>query len=322
MLKRFSIGYRTLKTAVGTTIAIALANYFGLDYYVSAGILTILCIQQTRKKSLHAVYTRAVASLVGMLFAFIFFELLGYHPIVLGVMLIVFIPTIVSLKVSAGFVSSAVIILHLFDAQHFTLALLQNELSLMAIGYGTGLIVNMYMGDITSTLEKYRIKIERLYTEIFTEVALYLRTGESLWDGHQLIEAEQLLNEAKSLAFKDVENHLTRHSNSYYHYFDMREEQLEIIDRILPKVTTLPVVVQEATLVANFLDELAKHVHSGNTASLFREHLEAVRKDFALMPMPKNHEQFVAQASLYQFIEEMDKYLVIKQGFKGLDIKK
>lgn len=322
MLKRFSIGYRTLKTAVGTTIAIALANYFGLDYYVSAGILTILCIQQTRKKSLHAVYTRAVASLVGMLFAFIFFELLGYHPIVLGVMLIVFIPTIVSLKVSAGFVSSAVIILHLFDAQHFTLALLQNELSLMAIGYGTGLIVNMYMGDITSTLEKYRIKIERLYTEIFTEVALYLRTGESLWDGHQLIEAEQLLNEAKSLAFKDVENHLTRHSNSYYHYFDMREEQLEIIDRILPKVTTLPVIVQEATLVANFLDELAKHVHSGNTAILFREHLEAVRKDFALMPMPKNHEQFVAQAALYQFIEEMDKYLVIKQGFKGLDIKK
>lgn len=322
MLKRFSIGYRTLKTAVGTTIAIALANYFGLDYYVSAGILTILCIQQTRKKSLHAVYTRAVASLVGMLFAFIFFELLGYHPIVLGVMLIVFIPTIVSLKVSAGFVSSAVIILHLFDAQHFTLALLQNELSLMAIGYGTGLIVNMYMGDITSTLEKYRIKIERLYTEIFTEVALYLRTGESLWDGHQLIEAEQLLNKAKSLAFKDVENHLTRHSNSYYHYFDMREEQLEIIDRILPKVTTLPVIVQEATLVANFLDELAKHVHSGNTAILFREHLEAVRKDFALMPMPKNHEQFVAQAALYQFIEEMDKYLVIKQGFKGLDIKK
>lgn len=80
-LRRFSIGYRTVKTALGTMIAIAIAQGIGLDYYVSAGILTILCIQQTRKKSFHAVYTRVVASLIGMLYSYIIFENLGYHAI-------------------------------------------------------------------------------------------------------------------------------------------------------------------------------------------------------------------------------------------------
>lgn len=321
-MKRFSIGYRTLKTAIGAALAIALASYFSLDYYVSAGILTILCVQQTRKKSLHAVYTRFVASIVGMLFGYMFFEGIAYHPIVLAIMLLVFIPTLVSLRVSAGFVSSAVIILHLFDAKNFTFALLQNELALMAIGFGTGLAVNMYMGDITKELERYRLRIEALYATIFKEIAKYLRDGDSLWDGKELLEAEKMLAQAKALAYKDVENHLTRRENDYYKYFDMREKQLEIIERVLPKITTLPVIVQEAQLVANFLDELSQNVHSGNTASLYRSQLDAVRRDFAKLPLPKNHNQFLAQAALYQFIEEMDVYLAIKMGFKGLKIKK
>lgn len=74
-MKKFSIGYRTLKTAFGAAIAIAIAQYFELASYASAGILTILCVQPTKKKSLHAAYTRFVASIIGMLYAFLSFEL-------------------------------------------------------------------------------------------------------------------------------------------------------------------------------------------------------------------------------------------------------
>ena len=73
-----------------------------------------------------------------------------------------------------------------------------------------------------------------------------------MWDGQEIIDAIKVLNSAKSLAFKDVENHFTRRENDYYVYFDMREQQLEIIDRVLPKITALPVIVQEAVIVADF----------------------------------------------------------------------
>ncbi|MEG0438589.1 aromatic acid exporter family protein [Solibacillus cecembensis] len=315
-MKKFSIGYRTLKTAFGAAVAIAIAQYFDLQFFTAAGILTILCIQPTKKKSVRAVYTRIIASLTGMLYAFIFFETFGYSPVVLGVVLLLFIPTIVSLGVAEGFVSSAVILMHLFSTANFTVDLLVNELSLMAIGFGMGLIVNMYMPDIEPELNYYRLKIETIYKKILFEIAGYLRNGDTMWDGQELIEAANVLNAAKALAFKDVENHLTRKENFYYVYFDMREKQLEIIERVLPKITALPVMTVQAPLIATFLEELSENVHSGNTASHYREKLEIVKEEFAKMPLPQDHETFLAMAAMYQFIEEMDEYLIIKQSFK------
>ncbi|WP_413362564.1 aromatic acid exporter family protein [Lysinibacillus sp. 3P01SB] len=317
-MKKFSIGYRTLKTALGASIAIAIAQYFDLQFFSAAGILTILCVQPTKKKSVHAVYTRVVASFVGIILAYLFFEIFGYQPVVLGLMLLLFIPTLVSFKVSAGFVSSAVIIMHIYSVADFTLELLYNELALMAIGYSVGLLVNMYMPDIQPELNYYRQKIEALYKKIFSEIAKYLKEGDTLWDGKELVEAVEVLNKAKALAFHDVENHLTRKANLFYLYFDMREKQLEIIERVLPKITALPVIVQQAELISVFMEDLSENIHSGNTASHYREKLEEVKVEFAKMPLPDDHHTFLAMAALYQFIEEMDAYLAIKQSFKGM----
>lgn len=46
--------------------------------------------------------------------------------------------------------------------------------------------------------------------KFFLEIANYLREGDTLWDGQEIIEAITALNNAKSLAFKDVENHFMR----------------------------------------------------------------------------------------------------------------
>lgn len=317
-IKKFSIGYRTIKSAVGATISIWISSLFHLQFFQSAGILTILCIQDTKKKSLQAVTNRLVASIIGLIYASIAFEILGYHPVVLGLMLLVFIPTLVSIKVQSGFVSSVVIILHIFASRQISVDLLLNELYLMIIGFGTGLAVNMYMGDSTKKLNQYLEKLEDMYRSIFFEIVKYLRNGDTTWDGKEIIEAHDLLLKAKKLALRDVENHLIVKGDNYYYYFKMREKQLEIIERVLPKITTLPVMVQQTKLVADFLEQLAEHVHSGNTAEIFREKLNVVRDEFSKMPLPENHENFIAMASLYQFIDEMDQYLIIKQSFKGI----
>lgn len=122
----------------------------------------------TNKKEIHlCTYTRLIASIVAMLFAFVSFELFAYHPLTLAGMLILFIPTIVSLKVADGFISSVVIIMHIYAAEGYSLTLVYNELALMAIGYGTGIAINMYMPDIQKELNYYRVKIEELYSKIF-----------------------------------------------------------------------------------------------------------------------------------------------------------
>ena len=74
-IKRFSIGYRTLKTAVGIAVAIGIASFLDLEYYTSAGILTILSIQTTKRKSVHAIYTRVAAGLLSLLLSYILFSI-------------------------------------------------------------------------------------------------------------------------------------------------------------------------------------------------------------------------------------------------------
>lgn len=320
--KNFSIGYRTIKTAFGIALSVGIAYLLNLEYYTSAGILTILCIQTTKRKSVRAIYTRIMASLIAMLMAFIFFTIGGYNVISLGVLVLLFIPILVMINVTAGFVSSIVILLHIFSSGDFTLDLLFNELLLMLVGFGVAFLVNFYMPDISKGLNKHRIAIESAYSKIFQEIEHYLRTGDTDWDGKELIIAQEHIEIGKDLAYMDIENHLTRKEDLYYQYFDIRQKQLEIIERVLPKITSLPADVAHATIVADFIGELSENVHSGNTVHENRQKLRAVRDEFQEMPLPKTHEQFQSMSALYTFIEEMDQYFAVKKGFEGLNVKK
>ncbi|PAE24327.1 aromatic acid exporter family protein [Bacillus sp. 7894-2] len=318
---KYRIGYRTIKTAVGTSISIMIAQMLQLDNFVSAGILTILCIKVTKKKSLRASWDRFFACLLAMAFSSLFFEGIAYHPLVIGLLLLFFIPTAVMAKASDGIVTSSVIILHIYSAGEVSKDLLLNELGIIIVGIGVALIANLYMPSLESKLKEYRLEIEENFKVIFDEIVRYLRTHESNWDGREITETMELIDEAKALAFRDVENHFRRDENLYYHYFKMREKQFEIIERVLPSVTSIALPVEQGEMIADFIEELSEHIHPGNTALLFLEKLYRMKVSFENMELPKTREEFEARAALLHFVKEMEQYLIIKSSFKGLKDK-
>jgi uncharacterized membrane protein YgaE (UPF0421/DUF939 family) len=314
----FRIGYRTLKTGIGTAVAISLAQLFQLDNFVSAGILTILCIQNTKKKSVQASTSRFAACVIAMLFSAAFFEFIAYHPAVIGLLLLVFIPVTVSLRIKEGIVTSSVIILHVYSAGNATLGLFENELGIIVIGIGIALIMNLYMPSVENKLSEYQEQIESNFYNIFCELINHLKTNQSDWDGREITQTEELLKEAKSLAFKEVENHFLRHEDSYYLYFKMREKQFEILQRILPVAASISINVEPGKKIAHFLEELSRHIHPGNTALFYLKKLYDMKVEFEQMDLPKTREEFEVRAALYQFVREMEQYLLIKSSFKGM----
>ena len=318
---KYRIGYRTIKTAVGTSISIMIAQMLQLDNFVSAGILTILCIKVTKKKSLRASWDRFFACLLAMAFSSLFFEGIAYHPLVIGLLLLFFIPAAVMAKASDGIVTSSVIILHIYSAGEVSKDLLLNELGIIIVGIGGALIANLYMPSLESKLKEYRLEIEENFKIIFDEIVRYLRTHESSWDGREITETMELIDEAKALAFRDVENRFRRDENLYYHYFKMREKQFEIIERVLPSVTSIALPVEQGEMIADFIEELSEHIHPGNTALLFLEKLYRMKVSFENMDLPKTREEFEARAALLHFVKEMEQYLIIKSSFKGLKDK-
>ncbi len=317
-LTMFKIGYRTLKTALGTALAIYIAQLLGLHNFVSTGIITILCIQVTKKRSLQASWARFAACILAIVFSCAFFELIGYHPAVIGLMLLFFIPTTVLLKIKEGIVTSSVIILHLYMSEGITLSLVWNEFLIIITGIGVALLMNLYMPSLDNELKQYQQKIEDNFAKIFEEIERYLLTGEQDWTGKEIPETHRLINEAKTLAYRDVENHFLRHENLYYHYFKMREKQFEIIERVLPKITSISMTVEQGQMIAAFLHDLRGAIHPGNTAHKFLKRLVKMREEIEEMELPTTREEFEARAALFNFLGEMEQYLVIKSYFKGI----
>lgn len=316
----FKIGYRTLKTALGTALAIYLAQLLHLQNFASAGIITILCIQITQKRSLQASWARFAACLLAIVFSYVFFGLIGYYPFVIGILLVLFIPTTVVLKINEGIVTSSVIILHLYMSGGITMAFIWNEFQLITVGIGVALLMNLYMPSLDRKLAAYRKKIEDNFAVIFAEIERYLLTGEQDWTGKEIPETHQMIQEAKNLAYRDVQNHILRHENLYYHYFKMRQKQFEIIERLLPKITSISITVEQGKIIAHFIHELREAIHPGNTAHKFLKRLADMRTEFEEMPLPATREEFEARAALFHLLGEMEQYLVIKSYFKGIKL--
>jgi uncharacterized membrane protein YgaE (UPF0421/DUF939 family) len=313
---KYRIGYRTIKTALGTAISILIAQKFGLDNFASAGILTILCIKVTKRKSVRASWDRFLACVLAMAFSSLFFEVIAYHPIVIGIMLLFFIPTVVMFKANDGIVTSSVIILHIYMADNLSIGLFLNELGVIIIGIGVALIINIYMPSADNRLNQYQLKLEENFKVIFCEMVKFLRTGESDWSGKEITETAKLLEEAKSYAFRDVENHFLRDENDYFHYFKMREKQFEVIERVLPIVTSLTVTLPQGKMIAHFLEELSENIQPGNTAYIYLGKLKEMKNEFEEMELPKTREEFEVRAALLQLVKEMNEYLIIKSSFK------
>ncbi|MFJ7991406.1 aromatic acid exporter family protein [Peribacillus frigoritolerans] len=314
----FKIGYRTIKTALGATLAIIIAQMLELEYFSAAGIIAILCIQVTKKKSVYASWHRFLACLIAMAYASLLFQFIAFHPLIIGLILLIFIPTTVALKINEGIVTSSVIIMHLYGSGNITFSLLINETILIAVGVGVALVMNLYMPSVDDKLLAYQESIETNFSAILMGIVRYLRDNDHTWDGKEITETANLLNQAKSLAFRDVENHFLREEDLYYHYFKMREKQFEIIERILPLVTNIPLVVKQSGIVADFIEDLAENVHPQNTAILYLKKLEEMEIHFRGMALPQTREEFESRAALLQLMKEMERYLLLKYSFKGL----
>ncbi|MGM7635470.1 aromatic acid exporter family protein [Bacillus sp. Hm123] len=318
----FKIGYRTIKTAIGTSLAIILAQWVGLENFVSAGIITILCIQNTKKKSLRAAWSRFLACTVAMFFCWVFFEGIAYHPLMIGLLLLFFIPTTVSLGLKEGIVTSSVIILHIFSDGHISTTNILNEFGIISIGIGVALFMNLYMPSLEKKLYQLQEQIEENFYKIFYEITLYLRDNDHIWDGKEITETANLLKEGKRLAYQDIENHFLREEKLFYTYFSMREKQFEKIEHILWIVTSLSHQVQQAHIIADFMEDLSTNIHPGNTAKFSLQKLKKMKSEFEQMDLPTTREEFETRAALFQFVQEMEQYLLIKSSFKGLKKRK
>ncbi|MGK9043675.1 aromatic acid exporter family protein [Mammaliicoccus vitulinus] len=317
-IKPYRIGYRTLKTALGMTLAVILSRLIGLDNYASSAILVVLCIKDTRVKSFEAAIYRFIACFIAIMIGSVFFTYLGSSPIVLGIMVLLFIPVTVMIGVQEGIVTSCVIILHLYMAKAIDLNLIINEILLLIIGIGIALIMNMFMPSLDHKLNQYKRKIEDdfiLITFVFSEG---LNNPNKKLNTPSFDQVSQNIKKAKSLAFREVKNHFVRNENSYYHYFDMRQEQLTLLKRMKKLIESMQHSQHAHHLCSQLLLDVSQNVQSKDYSLMRLHSLYEIKIKLQSIELPKTQGELESIAALFQLLNEVEEYLQIKSQFGSL----
>lgn len=311
---RNQVGYRTLKTAVATPLSMAIAQSLGISNVATAGILTMLCIQPSRRRSFETASDRFLACLLAILFSAIFFEVFGYSAVVLSVLLMVFIPTTIFLKIERGIFTSTVITLNIYLFENFNLSFISNQLFLIIIGIGTGFLVNLYMPSLEKKLDQLRKSVEVRFLIIFRQISEIMKNNETDWPRKEIPELEHLFEEADELSKRDKENRLSGKNHSYSDYFQMRKYQFELLKRMLVLMDKLPKKAEISNEIGLFIDELGEKVHTDDTAIYFLDKLKILKERFKHIELPKNYEDFETKSILFQLLQEIERYLSLKRN--------
>lgn len=318
-LNPYKIGFRTVKTAVGMTLGVIICKLLGLDNYASSTILVVLCIKHTKMHSVQAILSRLVSCLLILFLGSAIFSLLGQHAFVLGLIVLLFIPLTVVLNVQEGVITSCVILLHVFNAKAINGHLILNEIMLLIVGLGIAFLMNLMMPSLDKKLNHFKQDIENQITEIFN----IFSQACSMHNDHLNIKFDSLLlniKKAKSLAFRDVKNHFVRNENSFYHYFDMREEQVELLKRmtsLLEKINTDDPILEK---ISQLMYEIGSNVNSNDYTALRLHSLYEIRLSLDDLPLPTTHKTLNSRAHIIQILNELEEYLNIKSQFGSLKL--
>lgn len=310
-------GFRIWKTTAAVVAAMYLAQALGLDSPHSAGLLAMLGIDVTKKKGIRTSFQRIAASMLGLLIAFALFWACGFQYWTVGLFVLLFMPLLVKWQLKEGAVTGSVTMFHVFAAGKLEAGLLLNEITLLVVGLGTATLINIvYMPKEDERLMRYKQRLEHDFSRIFNEIAMHLRDNEHIWNGQELLDAEDALNGALAAADRARANSLRGGDEGWTAYFYMRKQQLDSIDRMVRLVARVYRTLPPGELLASIFDNLSEDVKADYYTGRSEQGLHELEEQFRSMDLPSTREEFEVRAALLQLVLELKSYLAVAKREK------
>lgn len=125
-----SITQRTFKLVLATCLSCILAYFLDLSSAVSAGIIALLSLSDTRRSTIKLARNRLFSTLLALSIGVLAFQLTGYHIWSFGLYLSLYVPLVYRLGWEIGITPSSVLVSHLLVQESTSPELLVNELLL------------------------------------------------------------------------------------------------------------------------------------------------------------------------------------------------
>ena len=307
------------KVAFGSAAAIFLAELFGADYAASAGIITLLTIQDTRKDTFQMALQRLV-SFVLFLFLAVFLHItLGLYMVGFGVYLFFMALLSYCFHWEGAVSTNAVFGTHVFMLDHMvTAGFLFNEAALLLIGIGMAILLNLKIPDKEPGLKQELQRAETMLQKILYDIGAHLRDRDALQrTREELLKYMGALDGDIGKAIQNRDITLKEYSTFYIYYFVLRKKQCAVLEHVCQTLLFMDAAYYRTDAVAGFFHSLAAHFDIKEDVALRMAELGETLEKFRQRPMPKEEREFETRAALFHVLKEMELFLKLKREFYG-----
>lgn len=315
---------KIIKIAIGSSIAILIANILGLSYSASAGIITLLSIQDTKKQTIHVAKRRIIACAFAFITAYVLFQSIGYYTYVFGIFLFVFIAGSYLLKVEDGIAMCSVLVTHFLIEKNMSPEFIWNEILIFTIGAATGVIFNLFMPNSTKQIKSMIISLEEDMRRALGEVSVQIGWCEDAEQcmiknteifEHIILELEDKLTLGLKKSYENIDNRLLSSTKYYLGYFSMRKEQVNYLKDIVKQTSLLTYAPKQAYIIKDFVHKIETQFREYNNAETLLYELECIKLKLKEESNPVTREEFENRAILYIILNHLDNFLKLKRDF-------
>lgn len=305
---------KSLKIAAAAVAAIGLAGELGLAYSATAGIITVLSIQNTKRETLKSAGNRWLAFLCALALSKLSFTLLGYGLWAFGTYLFLFALLCICAGWTEAIAMDSVLVTHFLAEQEMGLSLVANEVLLLLIGTGMGILVHLRRRQ--GEFERLAEAADGQMKGILHRMSLWLpEEDKDAYRPDCFPELKKALHAAKACAVSDYGNTLLAKSVYELDYIAMREQQSMVLREIYDNIRRIRYLPVQAEQVAGLLGEIGEDFRRDNTVEGLLEKLEALLTGMKSQPLPDSREEFEARAILFYILMQVRQFLEIKREF-------
>lgn len=319
-IKRVNL-FLIFKSGLGSAFAIFIASRLNLLYSASAGIITLLTIQNTKKETLDIALKRIYAFLIAVILAYAVFSNIGYTILAFGVFVFIFVGIANILKIEVGISMNSVLITHFLVEARMDIELVTNEALILLIGMSTGILVNLIMPKNTEKIKRNQKIVEDKIREALSCMAKMLEGGQDCSyvlkqkDNFAFLNLNQLIDDLLVKAYEDAGNTLLRETKYRISYLEMRKHQVAILRDITESIDAIHDVLPESFKISSYINKVSlEFTESNNVKDLLIE-LEELYEFFRNEKLPSSREEFENRAILYNLLRDLEKFLNVKRSF-------
>lgn len=307
---------KSIKIAIAAVLSIAIAGELGLSYSATAGIITVLSIQNTKKETMKSARNRTLAYVCALLLAGLLFRILGFTLPAFAAYLFFFSLLCLYAGWGEAIAMDSVLITHFLSEQSFSTALIINESALFFIGTTVGILVNLHLRRKKDEFQRLSDKVDLQIKGIFNRMSCYLSTDDKDSCGPDyLLPLKDSLREAKACALNNYNNAFFKKDTYEVDYIEMRRQQSLLLVEIYDNIKSISCLPKEAEEVAALLKGIEEGYHATNSVGGLLDDLNSLLLKLKDHELPADREEFEARAILFYILKQLRKLLFIKREF-------